>query len=393
MKTTKYQVTVKARNASYLVFVVNDKEHDLVVFERINTTIGWKREIVVPSTDSYVMISGDSTGVRISGLKESKKIFSVGCNDVGDLDYYSNDLFEEPLQTNNEVSISLEDTLKQDPVLLNGVVDVFAKVLNETPFMEKLNAVRTIIKSVNDGLLINMNIVNNLDMTMKVGMDVEKIVTNYKSTHPTSTEDDIVKHVIEYCRLNTIPNYVQQALEQGMTPDEICKKHVLTRQDVDWYLWLFDAYDKLFGVSNKEREDTAVNKQGVKVDKDGFMTIGKISSEDKLSLLNAMIARIHDKHSVASIVNELNISTSIVTTVMYAYNSLKPISGGTTGNIYVLIDYIVKNRIVDSIKTSVEQNDTVEQTARFSNISIYEAEWLMWFVKASKENKKKTMIL
>jgi hypothetical protein len=327
--------------------------------------------------------------ISIVGLLWVLYLSAMSINDIGDLDYYSSDLFEEPLQTNNPVSISLEDTLKQDPVLLNAVSNVFAEILNETPFMEKLNAIRGIIKSVNDGLLINMNIVNDLKLSMKIGMDIEKIVTNYKSTHPTSTEDDIVKHVIEYCRLNTIPKYVQQALEQGMTLDEICRRHVLSRYDAEWYLWLFDAYDKLFDVPNKEKEDTTNNNKGVNVDKDGFMTIGRINSEDKLPLLNAMIARIHDKHSVASIVNELNISTSIVTTVMCAYNSLKPTSGGTTGNIYVLIDYIVKNRIVDSIKTSVEQNCTVEQTARLANISIYEADWLVWFVKTMNADKSK----
>lgn len=370
MKTTKYQVTVNARTANYLVYVVNDKEHDLVVFERIGHPNGWKREIVVPFSDKCVMISGDSTGVIIKGLKEDIRIFSVGCNEVGDLVYSGTDLFEEPIQTNSTESISLEDTLKNDPVLLNGVAAVFAEKLNEASFTKKLDAIKAIVKTVSDGLLINPNIAKSLDIPMSIAMKVERAATDYIRSFSINDDEKVLKYVINYC-VSMVPTNVLSLLEiQNVTPKDIAHSQKMKLEEVEWFMWFVRTSEQLAPTNDKEKE------------------IIKPNASDKLPLLNAMIARIHDKQSVGRIVDDLNISTSIVTTVMCACGSIKLITI-STDSIFVLIDYIVKNRIVDSLKKSVEQNYTVEQVARLESISIYEADWLVWFVKTDKANKSK----
>lgn len=232
---TKYRLTIETKDIVFKVLVLDSSDYSLLIIEGLNINTLWKSKLVVPESEEVFVISCDSTGLRLTGFTDSKEVYSVICNDNGELTY-------------------------RTPCSFKGW--------------------------------------ENKEEPSNVAVD-RRSMSKHNNTHV------------------------------------------------------------------------------------------------KLPVLNAMIALINDKDDVGDMVYDLKVNRNIVTTVMCAYNSIKPIGVSAENqsvSVSNLISYIVKHRIVNNVKTLIEQNHTVDQIATLANVTLDEADWLVWFVEINKANMKSRVL-
>lgn len=87
MSTTKYSLKVETKDVVFDVRVKDNATKDLIVFEGSNKHKQWSSKLCVIKTDEVFAISCDSSGLLLTGFINGKEVYTVFCNDDGEIIY------------------------------------------------------------------------------------------------------------------------------------------------------------------------------------------------------------------------------------------------------------------------------------------------------------------
>lgn len=87
MSTTKYSLKVETKDVVFDVRVKDNATKDLIVFEGSNKHKQWSSKLCVIKTDEVFAISCDSSGLLLTGFIDGKEVYSIFCNDDGEITY------------------------------------------------------------------------------------------------------------------------------------------------------------------------------------------------------------------------------------------------------------------------------------------------------------------